>query len=148
MTRALVLYDSKYGNTKMVAEEVAKGLRSKGMEADLSYMEEFDVKEVEGYDVIAMGTPNHMGGPTRRAKKLVKGLGKKNLGGKTFGFFDTCLKGEEGKATRKMANKLRDVAPGVMIAPELSILVGGMKGPIVDGELPKCAEFIGGLIRK
>ena len=146
MAKGLVLYDSKYGNTKMVAEEVTEGLRSKGMEADLSYMEGFDAKEVEGYDVIAVGTPNHMGGPTRRAKNLVKSLKGQNLERKTFGFFDTCLKGEEGKATRKMANKLRDIAPGVMIAPELSILVGGMKGPIVDGELPKCAEFIGGLI--
>ncbi len=33
-----------------------------------------------------------------------------------------------------------------IVAPGLSMLVGGMKGPIVDGELPKCAEFVGGLI--
>jgi len=35
-----------------------------------------------------------------------------------------------------------------MIAPELSILVGGMRGPIVDGEMPKCAEFVGGLTQR
>ncbi|MFQ6106799.1 MAG: flavodoxin family protein [Thermoplasmata archaeon] len=146
MTRALVLYDSQYGNTKMVAETIAEGIETKGMQADVRHMKEVDPMDVPGYDVIAIGTPNHLGGPTGRAKKLVKSLKAKDLERKTFGFFDTCLKGEEGKATRKLANKLRDIAPGVMIAPELSILIGGMKGPIVDGELPKCAEFVGGLI--
>lgn len=145
MAKGLVLYDSKYGNTRMVAEEVAKGLREKGMEAEVSHVKGSKA-DIEGYDVIALGTPNHVGGPTRRAMKLVKSFGGKDLGGKTFGFFDTCLEGEEGKATRKMANKLREIAPGVMIAPELSILVGGMKGPVVEGEMPKCAEFVGGLI--
>lgn len=32
--------------------------------------------------------------------------------------------------------------PGLkLITPSLSIKVKGMKGPIVDGELPKCKEF-------
>jgi flavodoxin len=143
--KALVLYDSKYGNTKMVAEEVAKGASAK-METDVRHIEDAGTGEVEGYDIIAIGTPNHMGRPTGKTKKFVKNLKGQKLEKKTFGFFDTCLKGEEGKATRKLASKLRDIAPGVMIAPELSILVGGMKGPIVDGEMPKCAEFVGGLI--
>ena len=68
--KALVLYDSKYGNTKMVAEEVAKGVSSE-MEADVKRIEDAGPGEVEGYDVIAIGTPNHMGGPTRAAKKFV-----------------------------------------------------------------------------
>jgi len=143
--KALVLYDSKYGNTKMVAEEIARGIQARGMGADLKYVKEANPNDIMGYDIVALGTPNHMGGPTGSTKKLIKGLAGKNLGGKTFGFFDTCLKSEEGKATRKLANKLREVAPGVIIAPELSILVGGMKGPIVDGELPKCADFVGSL---
>jgi menaquinone-dependent protoporphyrinogen IX oxidase len=94
MTKALVLYDSKYGNTKMVAEEVAKGLRSKGMEAELAFMEGFEMAGIEGYDVVAIGAPNHWGRATKRAKTFVKSLKGKNLEKKTFGFFDTCLKGE------------------------------------------------------
>ncbi len=40
MVKVFVFYDSKYGNTKLVAEKIAEGLKSEGVEADLSYVKE------------------------------------------------------------------------------------------------------------
>ena len=41
-----------------------------------------------------------------------------------------------------MESQISKKVTGLKIAtPGLSILVEGMKGPIADGELPKCKEF-------
>jgi hypothetical protein len=41
-----------------------------------------------------------------------------------------------------MEKRINEKIPGLkLIVPGLSIKVGGMKGPIVDGEPPKCKEF-------
>ena len=41
-----------------------------------------------------------------------------------------------------MEKQIGDKAPGLKLAvPGLSIRVDGMKGPITEGELPKCKEF-------
>jgi len=43
---------------------------------------------------------------------------------------------------KKMEKIIKEKAPELKrIAPGLSIKVQGMKGPIADGELPKCKEF-------
>jgi len=56
--------------------------------------------------------------------------------------FDTYVGGDFEKATKKMEQRVRERAPTMkMVAPRLSIKVEGMKGPIAEGELPKCKEF-------
>jgi hypothetical protein len=56
--------------------------------------------------------------------------------------FDTYLGGDFEKAVKKMEKRISEKIPGLeLIAPGLSIKVGGMEGPIVDGELPKCNDL-------
>jgi hypothetical protein len=46
------------------------------------------------------------------------------------------------KATKQTEQRVREKAPAMkMVTPGLSIKVEGMKGPIAEGELPKCDEF-------
>jgi len=46
------------------------------------------------------------------------------------------------RKVKKMEKKIGEKVPGLKLAaPGLSIRVEGMKGPIVEGELPKCKEF-------
>jgi hypothetical protein len=43
---------------------------------------------------------------------------------------------------KKIEERINKRVPGLKpIAPGLSIKVQGMKGPIAEGELPKCREF-------
>jgi hypothetical protein len=56
--------------------------------------------------------------------------------------FDTYLGGDFEKAVKKMEKRLDEkVSTLKLIISGLSIRVGGMKGPIVDGELPKRKDF-------
>jgi len=142
LTKVLVAFDTKYGNTKLVAETIVEGMREvEGMEVTISNMKEIDLKKIINYDAILMGSPNHMGGPTRTAKKFIDKLGKLTLN-KLVAVFDTYMHKDFDKAVKKMEKKINDKAPGLKIVTHgLSIRVEGMKGPIAEEEFPKCREF-------
>jgi len=141
--KVIVVYDSKYGNTKLVAETIAAGMRQvEGMETVISGVKEVDLNRISDYDAILVGSPNHIGGSTRGIKKFIDKLGKLPLEGKMFAVFDTYLGKDFEKAAKKMERRIREKVPGSkLVAPGLSIRVDGMKGPISEGELPKCREF-------
>ena len=89
-----------------------------------------------------IGSPNHWGGPVRGIKKLIDKLGKLDLKAKWVAVFDTYIKGDFEKAVKKMEKRINEKTPGLkLIVPGLSVKVEDMKGPIVEGELPKCKEF-------
>ena len=144
MAKVIVVYESKYGNTKLVAETIIEGMNEgEGIEAVLSELKEVDLNKVIDYDVILVGSPNHYGGPTKGVKEFIDKLGKLNLEGKLVAVFDTYLgRGFFEKAVKRMEKRINEKVPCLkQIAPGLSIEVQGMKGPLVEGELPKCREF-------
>ena len=143
MVKVFVVYDTKYGNTRLVAEKIVEGIREvKGIEATMSDVEEVNIENVADYDAILIGSPNHMGRPVRGIKKLIDKLGKLELKAKWVAVFDTYLGGDFEKATKKMEKRINEKIPSLkLITPGLSVKVAGMKGPIIDGELPKCKDF-------
>jgi len=144
MVKVIVVYESKYGNTRLVAETIIKGVREvQGAEIVLNELEEVDLNKIVEYDVILIGSPNHYGGPTKSVSEFIDKLAKLNLDERYFAVFDTYLgKGFFEKAARKMEKRISEKVPGLkQIATRLSIAVQGSMGPIVEGELPKCKEF-------
>ncbi|MGZ4934754.1 MAG: flavodoxin family protein [Halobacteriota archaeon] len=143
MTKILVVYESKYGNTKRVAETIVEGMqRVDGTETMLNEVKKVDRNAIPRYDAIVFGGPTHFGGPTRSMKKFIDKLSALPLDGKQFAVFDTYFKTDFEKATKDMEQRMREKVPAMkMIVPGLSIKVGDMKGPIAEGELPKCEEF-------
>jgi flavodoxin len=144
LQRAAIVYESKFGNTARVAEAIEKKLRGAGAsEVITQKVESSDVNKVATYDVIFVGSPNHVGGPTRRVRRFVRSLAAFDLSGRHVGFFDTYIGGDFGKAVGKMQNefKARNQS-ATMISPGLSLRVEGMKGPLAEGELSKAAEFV------
>jgi len=140
--KAIVIYESVFGNTKRAAEAIIEGVKEAGVEATLSTPKELDPNQLSDFDAIIIGSPNHMGGATRGIKKFIDKLGKLKLEGKLVAVFDTYAGGEYEKAVKKMEKQLGEKAPGLKIAsPGLSIRVEGMRGPLSEGELPKGKEF-------
>jgi flavorubredoxin len=139
----MVAYESKYGNTRLVAEAIIEGMKEvEEIEIVLSEIKEVDPNKVPDYDAILIGSPNHWGGPTRGVRKFIDKLSKLNLDGKLFAVFDTYLGRDFEKAVKKMEKRINEKVPGMKkIASGLSIRVQGMKGPILEEELSKCKEF-------
>jgi len=143
MLKIIVIYESKYGNTKRVAELIIEGMNEiNEIEASLKEIKEVDLKTLSYYDVIIIGSPNHMGGPTRGIKGFIDKLGKIELEEKMFAFFDTYMGKNFEKAVKKMEKQIKERNLRLkQIVDGLSIKVQGMKGPIVESEFPKCKEF-------
>ena len=142
------MYESKYGNTKRVAETIAEEIkRVSGMEATVTALKDIDVNDIANYDLILLGGPTHFGGPTRGVRKFIDALGKRNVNGKSVAVFDTYLGEDFEKGVRKMEEQIRAEALGLkLLARGLSIRVEGMKGPIAEGELVKCNDFVKRLV--
>ncbi|MCJ7490029.1 MAG: flavodoxin family protein [Thermoplasmata archaeon] len=143
MRRVAIVYESKYGNTAQVAEAIRAALRGAGVSEVVSEkIDSSDVNRVATFDAILVGSPNHIGGPTRRVKKFIRSLAAFDLSGKRLAFFDTYIGGDFGRAVAKMENEFKARnQDAVVVTPGLSLRVEGMKGPLADGELVKGADF-------
>lgn len=143
MVRVFVVYDTKHGNTRIVAENIVDGLEEAGgIETALSDVEAVDPNNMPDFDAILIGSPNHVGRPARSISRFIDRLGRIEMTGKKVAVFDTYLGGDFNKVVKKMEGRIRDKVPSLnLISPGLSIRVDEMKGPIAEGELPKCRDF-------
>ena len=143
MAKVIIIYESKYGNTRQVAQTIGEGIRE-GQKNEVNMLElgDVDLNIIDDYAVVLIGSPNHIGSPTRGIKKFIEKLGKQDLKEKQVAVFDTCFTGDYEKAVKRMEEEIRKKAPGLqLLQPGLSIIVKGMKGPPVDGEIDKCRNF-------
>lgn len=145
MVKVFVVYDTKYGNTKLVAEKIVEGMKEvQGIETAISDVKEVNLEKVADSDLILIGSPNHVGRPARGIEAFIDKLGKLDLKTKWVAVFDTHMAADE-RAHAKMEQMIGEKVPGLkLITPGLSIKVKAglsMKGPIEEGELPKCVDF-------
>jgi len=143
LAKVIIVYESLFGNTKMVAESIVEGMGEvPGIETTLSKPKGVDFDQITKYDAILVGSPNHIGGATRGIRKFIDKLGEIYLEGKVAAVFDTYGGRDFEKAMKKMEKQIEEKVPGLeLVTPGLSIKVKGIRGPIVEEELPKCREF-------
>jgi len=70
MAKALVIYFSRTGNTKKMAESVAEGIKNEGLEVVLKEAKDVDSEELLKYDAIAIGSPTYYGTMAAQIKEL------------------------------------------------------------------------------
>jgi menaquinone-dependent protoporphyrinogen IX oxidase len=143
--QVFIIYDSKYGNTKIVAENILEGLKqAEGIEADIGYAKEVGSQRLVWYDALIIGAPNHMGRPSRTMNKFIDRLAELDLKAKNvavFGTYSGRIRPVD-RAVKKLEKKVEKLLPYLRpILPSLSIRVRGVSGPVVDGELSKCKDF-------
>ena len=143
--KILVVYDSKYGNTKIVAENILEGVKQiEGNESAIFYAKEVESQVLASCDALIIGAPNHMASPSRTMKKFVDKLVELNLKAKSVAVFGTYSGKERvtDRAVKKMEKILERTLPNLrLIQPSLSVKVKGVTGPVADGELPRCQDF-------
>jgi flavodoxin len=141
--KVLVAYDTKYGNTKKVAELIAEGIKTvEENEVEINHVNDINLSKDNIYDLIVIGSPNHMGSHTKKVKKFITNLSKAPVKGESFAVFDTYQSKDFEKAVKKLEKQIAETMPDMKKALSgLSIQVTGMKGPILQDDLPKCKEF-------
>ena len=141
--KVLIVYDTKYGNTKKVGELIAEGINTaSGNEITIENVKDVNLNKEETYDLILIGSPNQMGSHVSSVKKFIKNLSKGTLKADSYAAFDTYMSKDFEKVVNKIEKQVSKIMPDLKKAsPGLSIKVGGMKGPIVEEDLSKCKDF-------
>jgi hypothetical protein len=163
MGRALVVYESMFGNTRAVAEAVAEGLRSSGA-ADLVEVGSAPAAVPDDVDLLVVGGPTHAFGMSRPATRQsaaeqgADGEAAAHQGirewleavqvrrGLAVAAFDTRTdkRWVPGAAARSADRKLRRLGLRPVTAPE-DFYVRDVAGPLVDGEVERARRWAAAL---
>jgi len=136
--KALVIFDSNFGNTKKIAETISKKL---DIDTKVLSVSDFNVKELEGIKLLIVGSPVNAWRPTEKILKFLAGLSEGRLKGIKAASFDTKMKSFlSGDASKKISRKLQSIGAEIIIDPQ-SFIVKGSKGPLFEGEIEKAAEW-------
>lgn len=165
--KAVVVYESLYGNTREIAEAVARGLRD---HADVVLVSVAEVEEgqLADADLLVVGGPTHVHGMSSNRSRTgavddarkkgvpepaLEGTGLREWlegidagTGRSAAAFDTRIgkpKLLTGSAAHKVAQRLR--RHGYAVAGEESFIVEGTAGPLREGERDRAVEWARGL---
>lgn len=72
----LVVYDSVYGNTKAVADAIGRAVAGAVPGgAPVRHINEVDPADLEGVDLLILGSPTHGSVPTERVQSFLQRIG-------------------------------------------------------------------------
>jgi flavodoxin len=154
--KALIIYDSVFGNTAQVAQAIGTALSAHGEVAMLP-VGQVTLDQLRGLDVLIVGSPTRSFRPTPAISNFLKRLTKNQLAGIRVTAFDTriwlntidstalrFLVNKGGYAANTLAQALTKKGGALMMPPE-GFLVTGEQGPLKEGELKRATEWAGQL---
>lgn len=133
MPKVLIIYHSRTGNTKAMAEAVAEGVRSEGLEVTLKSIAEATPEDMLKHEGIIIGTPTYFGAPSAEVKKLIDDSVKYygDLEGKVGATFASCGISGGGAETAALDVIKAFLIHGMVVQ---GIVNGGHYGPISVGK--------------
>ena len=144
--RALVVYDSVYGNTEKIAEAIGGGVI--GGEVRVLRAGEVGPPEMDNISLLVVGAPTQGGRPSPEIKDFLDRVSKAEVNGVDVAAFDTRVASKVAKifgyAAGKIANNLKKKGAKLVAEPE-GFFVDGKEGPLTEGELERAAEWGRGL---
>ena len=129
--KALVIYDTNYGNTKKIAKIVAEKLWKGTKLISVADLKKKDLKSME---VLIVGSPVIGWNPTERMSKFLAGLKDNELQGIKAAGFDTRMKLFFFTDAAKKISKELSRAGATIIARSQGFYVQKAEGPLRDGE--------------
>ena len=151
--KSIIIYASRYGNTRHIAEAIAKGLQSQGT-ARLLPMEDVSAATLAGVDLVVIGGPTEGHGMTEPVARFLDRMGAAAFQGRAVAAFDTRYRWPRwlsGAASAAITRRLRRVGARVIAPPE-SFFVAGMPDAgahgdpaLESGETERAATWAGSL---
>ena len=142
MKKAIIVYESVYGNTKKIAEAICKGMNKvEGVECVIKKTGELHTDDLCDFDAILFGCPNHNQEPALNVIKFIDRAFIVHLKAKMGAAFDTYTGGNKDVAVTKLEAKIREKLPGIDLIDNLSAKVNGRKGPLADDEESKALDL-------
>jgi len=144
--KSIVMYASRYGNTRRIAEAITETLQAHG-EAQLFPADEALPVLAKGVDLVVIGGPTEAHRMTKPVVRLFAQMGRGALQGMAAAAFDTRVRGSRlltGSAGSGVARKLRRVG-AQLIVPVESFFVRNQsdseRPELEPGELERAAAW-------
>lgn len=118
MPKAVVIYLSTSGNTKLMADSIAEGLTSRNVSTTTMNFHEARIEEIKAADAIAIGSSTFYYKMLPPMEKFIDSLEKANVAGKLGASFGSY--GWSGEAPVDIADRMRKLGLEV-IDPVLRI---------------------------
>jgi flavodoxin I len=137
--KALVVYDSLYGNTKAVAQVIGDAIPG---EVEVQNVVDASASDLQAYDLLVVGAPTHGAKPSPKVREFLEHIQAPALEGIHVAGFDTRMTNRLirlfGFAAPKIAKALEKKG-GTLVAPPGDFWVTGGEGPLKEGELERAA---------
>jgi flavodoxin len=143
MKNVLIIYDTQFGNTKQLAEEIAKGiLENSDFICKVERGDGLENEDISKYDAVLFGGPTRAFRATRGALEAIKKAGQRGLDGKVVTTFGSYLMGNQSRGVKAMDKLLKKVAiDAKVINPGFSGKVDGIRGPLNENAIPAAHQF-------
>ncbi|HAP37387.1 hypothetical protein A2574_00475 [Candidatus Shapirobacteria bacterium RIFOXYD1_FULL_38_32] len=144
--KSLVVYDSMFGNTEKIANEIGRYL---GRETKVLSVGKVNKDDIGKLDLLVVGSPTHGGRPTDVITKFINTI-PRNL---KVVFFDTRFEKSEqgfglkillsviGFATEKMERQF-GILGGKVFTESMGFIVTDKEGPIKKGEMERLKNWV------
>ena len=146
--KALIVYDSVYGNTEKIARAIAAALIPPG-EVKVLRPGELNPSDLQSLDLLIVGSPTQGGRATPAIQDFLNKIPEPAIKGLNVAAFDTRfstkLVGIFGYAAGKIAETLKKKG-GTLILPPEPFFVKSREGPLKEGELERAARWAKGLL--
>ena len=148
--KALVVYDSFFGNTEQIAYSIRDSL---GSNVKALRVGDVELEQVSGLDYLIVGSPTRAFKPTKAITTFLKKMPRDCLKGVKVAAFDTRMDEEKvnssvlkvfvkffGYAAKPIADRLQKKG-GTLVAPPEGFIVEDTEGPLKEGELERAASW-------
>ena len=126
MGKALVVYTTRTGETKDIADLIGEGIRMRGAEADVVNSTQIKKEELAGYDAYVFGSATYHGQMMQGMQTLLFLAEKANLEGKigaSFGAF-----GWSGEAPGRIYDTMKNIFKMEMVSGPLRLKSASLGG--------------------
>jgi len=139
--KALIVYDSFYGNTEKIAKAIGGAITG---EVKVLRPSEVNPSDLESIDLLIVGSPTQGGRPTKAIQDFLDKVPESAIKGINVAAFDTRfstkLAAIFGYAAGKIAGSLKTKGGTLVLSPK-PFFVKGKEGPLKDGELERAAGW-------
>jgi len=138
---AIVIYDSRFGNTKKLGESLELGLKEAGVRTDCFNSLDVNVPSLNQYDLICVGAPTEGFTASKPIKEFLEKLDSDNLSGKSFFAFDTKVSpGIFGSAAKYIEKELKKLELRAIAPHESAIVSTTRDRGVINGATLKEGE--------
>jgi flavodoxin len=151
--KAMVVYDSVFGNTEKIAQAIGHAL---GSPEDVETVQVGNVKpeQLAGLTLLIVGSPTRKFSPTAAITSFLKSIPKNGLKGVKVAAFDTRFTVSAiekvrilaffvkifGYAAEPIADRLGKKGAELAVPPK-GFYVSDTEGPLLEGELERAADW-------